>query len=387
MVFIGELNNDSKDILLENLKKRKSGKIPQHGILTELKSFYSFPNFLANIESQVLGNSIGIEPLRFLNIVREVRNFDKFSESDEDFNYLYMPFDFNSEVTLSSQMFEFEPEFYLQIFFDPEIALSDYVARFYNTQLGKKIRESLNIDSEKPRISKKLLLNSLVYLPDLDNQIEIIRVDSLISELNTLADSYRSKLWKSPSNVSEILKEFDGFNEEKSEEKFEQWIESLPYPLASIIWASSTVSDYSVKVKYLLDFFEAFSEFNYALMISALSQDKKFFDNEYKRCKKFSKPVDWYLKPTFGSWNIIGICLASKIHKLLENPEKRSKCLELFGNPDPEFLERICNSELYNLLLEVMNYRNQWEAHGPRVSNKEYKNRYKIMQGALMRFY
>ena len=61
--------------------------------------------------------------------------------------------------------------------------------------------------------------------------------------------------------------------------------------------------------------------------------------------------------------------------------------MELFGNPDPEFLERICNSELYNLLLEVMNYRNQWEAHGPRVSNKEYKNRYKIMQGALMRFY
>jgi hypothetical protein len=122
-------------------------------------------------------------------------------------------------------------------------------------------------------------------------------------------------------------------------------------------------------------------------MLSAISQDKKFFENEYRRCKKFSKPVDWYLKPTFGSWNIIGICVASKIRKLLENPEKRSKCLELFGNPDPEFLERICNSELYNLLLEVMNYRNQWEAHGPRVSNKEYKNRYKIMQGALMRFY
>lgn len=386
-IFIGELNNKSSDILLENLKKRKSGKIVQHGILTELKSFYSFPNFLSNKESQFLGQSTGIEPLKFKEIVRDVRQSDKFSESDEDFNYVFLPFDYNSDVILSSQSFEFKPENYLQIFFDPEIALSDYIARFYNTQLGKKIRESLKIGFSTHEISRRLLFDSLVYLPDIDSQIEIIRVDSLISELNTIAESYRSKLWKSPSNVSEILKELEGFNEEKSEEKFEKWMESLPYPLASIIWASTTVSDYSVKVKYLLDFFEAFSEFNYALMISALSQDKKFFDNEYRRCKIFSKPVDWYLKPTFGSWNIIGICLASKISKLLNNPEKRSKCLELFGNPDPEFLERICNKELYNLLLDVMNYRNQWEAHGPRVSPKEYKNRYKIMQGALMRFY
>lgn len=383
-LFICELNYNSEEILLENLKKRIPGKIPQYGALTSLESFYSFKTFLAINESQKIAEKTNLDPVNFSKIIKYIRSADNFSETEDDYNYIFLPLDPSSRTLLSSQQFEMESQDYLQIFLDENKVLSDYIAHFFNTQLGMKIRESLNTGN--PDLFQKLLCSSVVYLPNLNNQIDVINVDSLISELSTRAENYKKKLWKLPKNVEDIKNELED-KEGNLNEKIEKWIETLPFPLASIIWASSTVSDYSVKVKYLIDFFEAFSEFNYVIMLSAFLSDKKFFEIEYERCKRNAKPANWYDKPTFGTWNNIGSCLASTIRKLMANDVKRNRCLELFGNPDPELLDRICNRKLYDLLFEVMNYRNQWDAHGPRVSSQEYENRYKIMEGALFRFY
>lgn len=385
-IFIGELNTTSKDILIENLKKRRAGKIPQHGLLIDLESFYSFHNILAKKESEYLALSTELEPLKFNEIVKEIFNHNNFSENDEDFNYLFLPFDHNANVVLSSQNFEYEPKMYLQIFFEPEIALADYVARFYNTQLGKKIRESFAIGNVILEVSKKLLFDSYLYLPDLDKQIDLVRVDSLITELTTRAESYKLKLWNSPLKVSDIQKEIEYMDDGKSEKKFEQWIESLPYPIASILWCSITNPSYERKVKYLLHFFEAFSEFNMALLLSGLSSDEKFFQIEVKRCfRDDSRFRNWYFKPTFGNWYKFGSCLSRTIRRLLE--ENETKCLEVFGNPDPEFLLSIANKDLITISEGVANYRNQWEGHGPVVSEKEYQNRYKILRSVLSRVY
>ena len=275
---------------------------------------------------------------------------------------------------------------YLQIFLEPEIALADYVARFYDTQLGKKIRESVNAGSSTPQISKKLLLESDIYLPDIDTQIELVRVDSSITELTTRAQSYKVKLWNSPLELSQIQNEIEDMDDGKSEEKFEQWIETLPYPLASILWCSITNPQFERKVKYLLHFFEAFSEFNMVLLLSGLSSDRKFFQSEVKRCfKDDPKFRNWYYRPTFGNWYKFGSCLSKTIRRLLE--ENKAKCLELFDNPDPEFLLRIADKDLVTVFEEVARYRNQWEGHGPVVSEKEYQNRYKILRSVLSKVY
>lgn len=385
-IFVGELNKNSSDILLKNLKNRKSGKIPQHGSLTELESFYSFHNLLAKYESQDMALSTGLEPLRFEDIVVDIRCSEDFSETEKDFNYLFLPFDLGSNAITSSKNIEDHSHLNLQIFLDQEIALSDYVAHFFNTQLGKKIRESISTDSRISKVWKKLLLKSFVYLPDLDTQIEIVRVNSSITELTTRAESYKGKLWKSPLKVSDIQKEIEDMDDGKSEEKFEQWIESLPYPLASIVWCSITNPSYERKVKYLLHFFEAFSEFNMALLLSGLSSDENFFEVEVKRCfRDDPRFKNWYFKPTFGNWYKFGSCLSKTVRRLLE--ENKTKCLEVFGNPDPEFLRSIAHKDLITISEEVSNYRNQWEGHGPVVSEKEYINRYKILRSVLSRVY
>ncbi|AEG17860.1 DEAD/DEAH box helicase family protein [Methanobacterium paludis] len=167
---------------------------------------------------------------------------------------------------------------------------------------------------------------------------------------------------------------------------FDQWIESLPFPLASILWACITDSNNEHKVKYLIHFFEALSEFNVALMVSALSSDKEFYKREFNRCKSPDPRFQgWYLKPAFGNWNFFGSCLAKNVRRLLEDNDKSKKCLKLLGNPEKAFINMLTNKKLYNILNQVVNYRNQWEGHGPIVSPKDYEERLCILRNEVLK--
>ena len=115
----------------------------------------------------------------------------------------------------------------------------------------------------------------------------------------------------------------------------EQWVETLPYPLASILWASISDNIYEHKVKYLLQFFEAFSLFNFNLFLSGLSSDELFFKMKVQNCleKETEYNKEWFEKPTFGIWNQLTYCLSNIIRIELNNKSTRHTCLKLFGKP------------------------------------------------------
>ncbi|NMC68252.1 MAG: hypothetical protein GYA61_08520 [Spirochaetales bacterium] len=121
-------------------------------------------------------------------------------------------------------------------------------------------------------------------------------------------------------------------------------------------------------------------------MLSALSQDNVFYRENFSQCiTKDVKHQNWYLKPTFGNWNHFGSCLAKGIRRVLETPEKKDKCLELFGNPSKSFMWMLTTSKFYNILFDIAKLRNKWEGHGPRVSPKKYEERLKLINSYLIK--
>ena len=180
--------------------------------------------------------------------------------------------------------------------------------------------------------------------------------------------------------LEEVEEDLDGY-------ELEAWMETLPYPLASILWAGVSSFNYEHKVKYLLNFFEALSEFNFNLILSGFATDRIFFEREVSAYLKKENEYrdDWFEKPSFGIWNNLYYNMASILRNQLINSYKRDNCLKFFGNPKIEFLESLSNFELVMLLKEVSKHRNIWEGHGPRVSEDEYHKRYNILLNDLFK--
>ena len=367
--------------------KENRSKIPQLGALTLLDSFFSFKNFIARYEIGEIGKSLGLEPIPICNIIKEINVPTKDHELRDKSNAIYLNISKTSDVLLSLEKIKKDEDDYVQIVFEPEKAFVEYIMHFLNTDIGIKIKESLNLDVYNYIIFKRILSETEIFIPNFDEQIEIVRIDSIINDISARAQSYKRDIWKKPNKAQEILEKVSSLDEE-SEYRFEKWVESLPFPIASILWESIIAPDYEHKVKYLLHFFEAFSEMNVILILSSLFSDENYFIREFSWCTQTSpKFRNWYLHPSFGNWNFFGRCLSKNIQNLLKNKYEKSKCLELFGNPENDFLDKITSEELYEIFDKISRYRNSWEGHGPIVTPREYENRYKILRTALSDVY
>ena len=164
---------------------------------------------------------------------------------------------------------------------------------------------------------------------------------------------------------------------EVDEEELELWMETLPYPLASILWASVSTTSYKEKVRYLLHFVEALSRFNLNLILSGLSRDEILFETEVSELF-MDLPDEWFENPSFDVWNklLSGVC--SIVREQLEESYTRTPCLKLFGNPKVKFLKRLSSSNLVTLLEQVSGYSKAWEdAPG------DYEERFYVLQKML----
>lgn len=218
-----------------------------------------------------------------------------------------------------------------------------------------------------------------MYLPISDSQMDIIKLYDTLEELEFQISEYKMMLWKWPSKYNEIKKYVELL---KVGNQFDYWIDSLPYPLSSILLACSADSNIEHKLRYVIHFFEALAEFNVTIMLSALNRDKSLL-NKFIECFNDNTYPNWYYKPTFGNWNFFGTCIAKRVRKFKN--EDKDQIFNAFGNPNPKFLKIITSKNLYNILREAAEYRNKWIGHGPPVDQEENRRRLKILESLLFK--
>jgi hypothetical protein len=384
-LFVGELTSDpsSSDVLLKNLKSRKDGKVPQLGALVDSQSFRSFQTLVAEHEIEGLARALGLPPIPLSDIATEInlarpKQEQEFSDLP---NAIYLPFIGRSPAVASLADLQIKPHNYAQIVLDPDRAIAAYVANSFNTSLGQKVRESLCIGTVIPKISKSQLLKASVYLPDLKTQTEAVRIHSIIADLSTQLETLQRQLWNQPRRAQEIERAIKSLNRD---DDFETWMESLPFPLASILWAFHADANDEHKLSHLYNFFEALSQFIATVMLSAFAADESFYAQESADwIEKDPRYRDWFVASSFGGWNKLGERLAKKTRRLLSVKEKRERCLDLFGRPDTGFLEMLTSKKIFAILREVAEYRNLWKAHSGIVSRRESEDRLTLLKASL----
>jgi len=123
------------------------------------------------------------------------------------------------------------------------------------------------------------------------------------------------------------------------------------------------------------------------LMLSALVQNKEFYKTEnHKWIDKDEKFQNWYLRATFGNWNILTSRLSKAIREYLSENDKKEYCKSLFGNPTEAFLSMITSKVIVNVLTEVAYLRNKWKGHGGITSEEENNQRVLTLEQQLNEF-
>ncbi len=384
--FIAEISSDEKanKTIIDNYKNRRAGKAIQLGSLIEFIELKSFQGLLSLNEMQELVKGIGYPPIPLTDVAITI-NLVKASDIDEVehiANSFYLPKIGNSPaVTMPSEMKMKNPKNYFQIQLDETKANATFVANYFNSAFGRKLRESLEVGVTIPSISKAQLQTCDLYLPELKAQIEIVEIDSKIEQFNLRLEELKRNLWKQPKSFNSIAKELKNINQE---EKLEHWIDNLPFPISSILWRYYATKENSKKIEHLFHFFEALSEFFSMIMLSALVQDQEFYKQErHNWIDTDVKFKEWYFRTTFGSWNILISRLSKSVRRYYSDNERKDFCKTLFGNPTEAFMEMLTEKGIVKTLLAVAELRNKWKGHGGITSEEENKQRVTTLEQQL----
>lgn len=184
--------------------------------------------------------------------------------------------------------------------------------------LANSIKENGLLQPILLKIKKSILENAILYLPNINTQLKIIGVHSRIRNFSLQFDSLKHNLWNHLNNYKELNMYLDSLTLKAS--PFLNWIDLLPYPLASILWIYKATDNIKEKIDHLLNFFEALSQFLVMLMLSPFVKDREFYIQE---CGYIKAPYpNWLKKPTFSTWISIGSWLSKTIRRIQNDKNK-----------------------------------------------------------------
>src|SRR5450755_2057190 len=164
------------------------------------------------------------------------------------------------------------------------------------------------------------------------------------------------------------------------------WADTLPFPLASILWHYDGEPDPAVKIDYLLKFFEALVQFVATIQLSACVSDGEFFDVNRPAWFEGSgqRPLD-LATPTFGAWVKLSERLGEAIRDLLQTENGVNRCCQLFAAADTELADAIGSPDLARMFQHALHRRNDWSGHGGVAGQHLHRERLRELEDLLDR--
>lgn len=237
-----------------------------------------------------------------------------------------------------------------------------------------------------PRINKTLLQSSTLYLAPVTDQRRALQAVSTIQRLRSELSEIESKVWEKPRQAGDLIQQLGRINHE---ERFQDWLDCLPFPLASIL-RSYHALDRTDKEKYerLLHFFEAFTVFLASIHLSAFRTSESQWVQQRRKLLALMDSQRFSLaRPTFGLWSAIVQLLAKGVRSLRDGKaEDQSFLNTLYATADPAPVDMLCSTKLIDLLQRMNSFRNRWTGHGGAVTIAEARERHDQLSKELANF-
>jgi len=372
-VFVGQYSDshEHQSTLIKNLRSGINGQLPSQGRIVHWEGFTSFGAIESLERVERLARRMGLKPVSMREVVAEAhstRPGRSFEPLEDRSNSVYLPLVASGAATTGLEELPERLSHYAQLVINREVADARFVAELFNQPIGQALRDAVRVGVALDRIDLSRLLEQDFFLPEPEVQQGVMGVLGDIQGISVELDELRSKLWTRPVAVDEIRVQVDMVNKEV---RFEDWLETLPFPLASILWRYRA-SDGTDKEKYeiLLHFFEALSEFCATVLLSAFHEDESLWTENWPKLKRaLDRENLTFERATMGLWKTSVEVLAASMRRLLD--QEPAACCALFRCADRCLLARLCSKKLVSGLQQANSIRNQRLGHTGAISPSE----------------
>jgi len=208
-LFINELNFENTKVITSNYINSKNSQSLETGIIVKKTEFESFNKYkirtqIDNLKTQYKDyKNYKISEVSFaINLTRE-----QFEPKE---NSVYIPKIGNSTVVSLITDTKIKHQNYFQVVLNPDYVIADYLKLFYKSQIGRLILDSLSSGTFIPHINKSDIAESIVALPDIEEQKVLVHTNNKLDELQNTIDELQLELSLNPRNTDIILEKVDG---------------------------------------------------------------------------------------------------------------------------------------------------------------------------------
>ncbi len=405
-MFVAQLSADANTNtqVIENLKQETEGGSLELGRFVDTSSFRSIGHLRTSEALTRAEKRFGVRASNLAEL-GDVKSGLKMGRPGGEFafepieNAIYIPLIGNSDVVESPDALTLKPQNYAQAVIDPSRSNARFVARFLNSDFGKELREQTKT-GVIPKLNKQTLRELRVFVPDLQTQRRMLEIETCITtEQNTVMAlqneiaEIRRELWANPKAAQQVQERIDGLASrlagsitQHASETLDQWFETLPFPLASVLraWQATPSRDFKTKYEHLLHFFEGTAEFVSVILLSAFSSNEAVFaPHRQKMADSMRKQNLSFDRATFGTWKLVVEYLGKQTRGLLRENRKKSEdakndralCGDMFADPSLSLPDALSRKELAAILSAANKMRNDWGGHGGVVGQEEAESR------------
>jgi hypothetical protein len=413
-MFVAQLSSDKKTNLqvFENFRQSQEGGTLDLGRFVEPESFSGLDAIRATERLALAEQRFGTRAMK----LAELATAFNLGRSGDDFafrqfeNALFIPLIGNSDVVNSAGDLTLKKQNYAQVVIDPSRSNARFVARFLNSDLGRELREQSKSGAVIPKFNKQTLKELRIFVPDSATQKRMLELETRIAaEQNTLLDleieldEFRRELWSNPrfvrnveQGVAALSARLSGSFKNRASERLDQWFETLPFPLASILraWQATPTDDFKTKHEHLLHFFEATAEFFSVILLSAFSSNEALFAlHKQKLAAALQKQNLSFQRATFGTWKLVVEYLGKQTRELLweggKKPQDaqnaRAICADVFSDSSLVLPEVLSRKELAAILSTTNKMRNDWGGHGGVVGQTDAQLRNELLLAEIQK--
>jgi hypothetical protein len=167
---------DDAKISPSNYVSNINGEYPSQGLFIETGKFRDFTKWKIDHQIYALDTAYNkFQKKRLDEVTLEINICKVGGVFNSIPNSMYLPLIGNSQAIGSIEETKIKHQNYAQLVCDPNVIDSYYLAAFFNSALGKLIKESHTRDAFIPRLSKKDVIEMEIAIPELKVQKEIVQ--------------------------------------------------------------------------------------------------------------------------------------------------------------------------------------------------------------------